>query len=271
MATRILLVEPDAAQAYDLGRALEQEGWGVTSARSVMEAIRLAGETRFDAAVLDFDLPDGTGLDLLDFLRVGSPGIRILMLSSGGGEAMALQALSHGAGDILVKGRHLEAELPRRTRALLDGVSPVAALVETLRPTISPYDDLRSDAEAVRPLRAAVDDAAARLVEGPLLAVGVFDPHGRPVAWECANDLDADGLGFALATLHAQVGALHTFAALRPTGYEMLVPVEGGLLAITAIPGTFVVGMLMARQVPPERALERLRKGARELMEALDE
>src|SRR5438067_5175267 len=135
--TRILLVDPNESESDSLKQSLTQhDGWEVTRVGSVLEAIREAGERSFDAAVLDYDLPDGSGLDILDFLRIGSPGIRILVLGSRKSEDIAFHALSHGAGDFLVKDKHLPAELPRRIDALLEsGGFAESALVETLMPS----------------------------------------------------------------------------------------------------------------------------------------
>lgn len=265
--TRILLVNPDETEAGTLGASLHQHnGWEVTRAASVIEAIRTAGEQKFDAAILDYELPDGTGLDLLDFLRIGSPGIRILVLSNHKSEEVAFHALSHGAGDYLVKDNHLEQELPRRMGALLEGMSPEMALVETLMPNA--YDEKKPDVP-VEEKESALSRCLRELVGGATLAAGVFDFRGKPVALRLLPDVDGDGLGFALATIHGQIGAVWTYGNLRPTGYSMLVDVEGGVLGITAIPGTYLVGLLFETPINHPRALEKLSAAANRLTRAL--
>src|SRR5581483_2271906 len=154
-ATRILLVEGDDAAAHEIGDALAHPGWSVTRAATVLEAIRAAGETLFDAAILEADLPDGSGVDLLNFLRITSPNIRIVVLSNAGSEELAFRALSTGAGDFLVKTHHMAEELPRRIDALLEAPDATGALVETLLPTeasiVRVHDDVDDDEPAPQP------------------------------------------------------------------------------------------------------------------------
>ena len=268
MSTRILLVEPDEGAAAALRATLAQrDGWEVTRVASVLEAIRTAGEQRFDAAILDYDLPDGTGLDLLDFLRIGSPGIRIMMLSDQRSEEIAFHALSHGAGEVLVKDKHLEAELPRRMEGLLEHVDAAAALVETLLP--GTYDEKRYRLPPPpEPPATALQAAVRDLVAGNVVAAGVWDHLGKPVALRLMPDLDPDGLGFALGTMHGQVGAVWTYGNLKPTGYVQLIDVEGGILGITAIPGTFLVALLFDLPIQKHRALEKLEQAAHRLTQA---
>lgn len=271
--TRILLVQGDDGEAQALDRTLRTHGgWDVVRAGTIIEAIRAAGESKFDAAVLDTDLPDGSGLDILDFLRIGSPNIRIVLLSATPSESIAFHALSHGAGDFIVKDAHLDQELPRRIDALLDHPDAMGALVETLSP-VRAYDVAREVLQTMAPMMgkrdSAVDAALAELVGQSVTAAGVWDLRGRPVASKTPADLDADGVGFALATLHGQVGALWTYGNLKPTGYRLLIDVEDGLLGATAIPGTYVVALLFEQGVSPRRAMERLDQAGMRVLAAL--
>lgn len=255
---RILLVEGDEKEAQEMGKTLRgRPGWDVVRAGTLLEAIRAAGDATFDAAVLDTDLPDGSGLDILDFLRIGSPGIRILLLSEKPSESVAFHALSHGAGDFLVKDSHLDQELPRRVESLLEHVDAEAALVSTLVPTLH-YDTVDVPAPARANAKSGVEEALEGIVTGPVVGAGVWDLRGHPIATLLQDGADADGLGFAMGTLHGQVGALWTYGNLKPTGYRMCIEVDGGLLAITAIPGTYIVALLFEAGSAARRALEKL-------------
>lgn len=267
--TRILVVEGDeeAADAIHQSLGVRPE-WVVTRAKTILEAIRAAGESTFDAAILEAELPDGSGLDILDFLRIGSPGIQIVLVAAKPSEAIAFHALSHGAGDFIVKDKHFGQELPRRIDALLDRVSPESALVETLAP-MRGYDEHEPMPAGAAAEESAIDRALASLVGGNVVAAGVFDLRGRALATRLFADMDPEGLGFALATIHGQIGALWTYGGLKPTGYEALVDVEGGLLAITAIPGTYVVAVLFEEGMQRRRALERLEQAAKRVHASL--
>ena len=268
--TRILLVDANDEESAKLDRALRlARECDVVRAGSVLDAIRIAGEGTFDAAVLDADLPDGSGLEILDFLRIGSPGIQIVLLSARSGEEVALHALSHGASDLLRKDGHLERELPGRLCALLDRPSADVALVETLA-AAGEYEPL--DLEAPRDVAmgtGAIETALAEIVAGSVLAAGVWDMRGRAIAAKAPPGVDGDGVGFALATLHTQVGALWTHGNLKPTGYRLIIEVEGGFLAVTAIPGTYIVALLVDAQTSPRRAIERVDQAGLKLLAAL--
>lgn len=275
--TRILLVEKDEKDAREIQEALRiRSDWEVVRVGTVIDAIRTAGETPFDAAVLDDELPDGRGMDLLDFLRIGSPGIRIVMLSRNGSEALAFQALSHGAGDYLVKDRRLGQELPRRMDALLDHVDARAAFIETLRPTVAVevhadvHDRDRAPPAPAKDRRTlALEKALDGALPANAFAAGVFDARGQPLATRLVPPLDPHGLGFGLASLHAQIGALWATTELKPTSYVNLIHVEGGLLGVTAIPGPYVVGVLFRQGTGHEKALKGLVDTARKVAEAL--
>jgi DNA-binding response OmpR family regulator len=64
--TRALIVEDDPVVARSIARRLLREGYTVSLAQSCRTA-RAAGKG-FHVAVLDLDLPDGSGLDLADHL-----------------------------------------------------------------------------------------------------------------------------------------------------------------------------------------------------------
>jgi CheY-like chemotaxis protein len=68
---RILLVEDDLAAGNAMQRLLESHGHTVRLARSASDAEREASAS-FDVLIVDLQLPDGSGLDLLPRLRVHS-------------------------------------------------------------------------------------------------------------------------------------------------------------------------------------------------------
>src|SRR5262245_58507526 len=66
---RVLIVDdyPGLVELYDLG--LAARGFEVVGAATAGEALTLAANERFDAVVLDLQLPDGSGSDLVVRLR----------------------------------------------------------------------------------------------------------------------------------------------------------------------------------------------------------
>jgi two-component system OmpR family response regulator len=113
---RLLLVEDDELLGEGLRDFLRAEGHVVDWCRRVAEARALADEP-FDAWLLDWQLPDGSGLDLLKALRVQGQGTPALMLTARDRLAERLQGLDGGADDYLVKPFAPE-ELAARLRAV---------------------------------------------------------------------------------------------------------------------------------------------------------
>lgn len=112
---RILLAEDDKMIASGLVYALEAEGYTVSHAAGVAEAKRLAAESAYDLAVLDMQLPDGTGWEVQQALRPA--GTAVLFLTVVDDEGTMVRALESGADDYIVK--------PFRLRELLARVKSV--------------------------------------------------------------------------------------------------------------------------------------------------
>lgn len=123
----VLVVEDDDAVreivAFHLGKA----GFAVKEARSAKEAWREAGGA--DAMVLDWMLPDESGISLLRRLRTTAAArLPVLMLTARAREAERVEGLETGADDYLTK-PFSAAELVARVRALLRRVTPPTRVV----------------------------------------------------------------------------------------------------------------------------------------------
>src|SRR5262245_62896897 len=98
----ILIVEGEALLRKRLGAQLEQLGADVTGATTVQEARRWLGDLGFDFVLLDVNLPDGLGTDLLKGKEVPSNTGAIVMTADGAVNG-AVEAMRLGALDYLVK------------------------------------------------------------------------------------------------------------------------------------------------------------------------
>ncbi|MDB5970864.1 MAG: sigma-54-dependent Fis family transcriptional regulator [Hydrocarboniphaga sp.] len=99
----ILLVDDDGGILRLFRRCLEGDGHRVSTARSAAEAEAALGRNVFDACVLDLDLGEDSGLDLLPKLREWAPWMRVIMATATDDVATALSAIRVGAADYLVK------------------------------------------------------------------------------------------------------------------------------------------------------------------------
>lgn len=128
---RILLVEDDERIRVGMATGLEARGFDVATASSVAEARACLRGEHFAAVVLDWLLPDGSGLDLLTELRREGSRVPVLMLTARGEISDRVEGLEGGADDYLVKPVAL-AEVCARLRALTRRTSgaPYATTVE---------------------------------------------------------------------------------------------------------------------------------------------
>ena len=98
----VLVVEDDPRLRKRMTSLLLQDEAQVTAAATVAEARAAAREGDFDLVLLDINLPDGNGLDLL---REGvfPESTSVVVMTADGGFDSAVQAMRHGAADYLVK------------------------------------------------------------------------------------------------------------------------------------------------------------------------
>lgn len=97
-----------------------------TNAREVLEQVR---RRAWDVVLLDLNLPDRSGLDLLPELKRERPGLPVLILTISAEEQFALQALRSGAAGYVTKDGAPE-ELVRAVRKVVNKgryVSPAVA------------------------------------------------------------------------------------------------------------------------------------------------
>jgi two-component system response regulator PilR (NtrC family) len=93
--------EPDLRTLYEL--ALVREGYEVETAETVAEARERLDARRFSALITDMRLPDGTGLDLLQWLEARARGEKAIVITAYGSAENAVEALKAGAYDYLTK------------------------------------------------------------------------------------------------------------------------------------------------------------------------
>ena len=95
-------------------------------AASAIEALSIMQQKSFDIALLDIELPDSSGLDLLKILRKKYPKLIILMLSIYSEEIYATRALKYGASGYMSKDCSIETLVTAIRKAAAGGryVSP---------------------------------------------------------------------------------------------------------------------------------------------------
>src|SRR5262249_14050110 len=100
---RLLVVDDDQDLRDLLGLRFRRQGFSVTEAGSGQETLAQPGATRWDVALVDLQLPDLSGLDLLEQLKARQPDLEVLMLTAHATVETATEAMKKGAYDYLTK------------------------------------------------------------------------------------------------------------------------------------------------------------------------
>ncbi len=100
---RVLVVDDDPVSTSLLEAVLGREDCVVESTDLGAEALELARHYEFDAVILDLQLPDISGSQVLRRLRAAGSSVPVLILSSQDDRAQKIQALVDGADDYLTK------------------------------------------------------------------------------------------------------------------------------------------------------------------------
>ena len=103
MKPHILVVEDDTGLRQMLTWELEDLGYSVTATGECAQALDRAASQRFDAALLDYCLPDGNGIELLATLRELAPRMPVVMYSALASADTRARARSLGAAGFLTK------------------------------------------------------------------------------------------------------------------------------------------------------------------------
>lgn len=99
----LLIVEDDLAFSRILKGFLEKKGFTTNTASSLKEARNLIPENAYKHCLLDYRLPDGTGLELLQELREKSPGLQIIIMTAFSDVRTVVKAMKMGASDYITK------------------------------------------------------------------------------------------------------------------------------------------------------------------------
>ena len=111
----ILIVEDEKNLGSTLTERLEAENYRVTWATTQAEALACIVNQRFDLALLDIGLPDGSGFEVAQAMKNKHPEVALIFLTAFGTPEDRIRGLEIGAEDYVVKPFHLK-ELILRVR-----------------------------------------------------------------------------------------------------------------------------------------------------------
>ena len=128
---KLLIVDDESSVRRALHSTLYSLGFDIGEAASGEEAIALCRIVRYDAVLLDVNMPGKGGIETCAELRRMLPRVAILMLSVNDDQERKVEALEAGADDYVTKPFHMR-ELTARIRAALRRARTAAAQTEEI-------------------------------------------------------------------------------------------------------------------------------------------
>lgn len=219
---RLLLVEDTEDVAAALVESFARRGDAMDWASTVTDAVSMLAVQDYDLAILDIQLPDGEGTEVLRMLRQTGRALPVMMLTARAEVGARIAALDGGADDYMVKPFDL-MELQARVRALVRRVGGARSGTVT-------FGDLTFDPASLALTVAGAPIAMTRR-EFSLLEV-LLANRGRVVAKDKIHDrmfsFNEDEVGLNtvetyVARLRRKLEGSHvTIRTLRGLGYQMV-------------------------------------------------
>jgi len=220
MNCNILVVEDEALTQRLIQSNLERAGHAVRCASSVLAAEAEIRQLRPDLVLLDWVLPDVTGLTLARRLRADprTREVPIIMLTSRERECDKVTGLEVGADDYIVK-PFAPQELLARVKAVLRRRSP------QLTDDVVDFDGLRIDPGANR-ITAGGHDIELGAIEFRMLHFFATHPNRVYSRSQLLNEVWGDHVFVEERTVDVHIRGLRR--VLAPTGHDELLETVRG-------------------------------------------
>lgn len=126
---KILLLEDDVALGNGIRLALQGPQVQIVLCRTLAQAQDTIAQGSFDLMILDINLPDGSGLQLLEQVRKRSD-VPVILLTANDMEMDVVTGLESGADDYITKPFSLAILRARVNAQLRRGTSPKTSCIE---------------------------------------------------------------------------------------------------------------------------------------------
>ncbi len=97
--TRVLIIDDEDFICENLQRILKEEGYESIVSRTAKEALEIVKSTSVDLVLLDLNLPDMPGLEVLRTLKKEDPDILVVIITGYASVESAVEAIKLGAYD----------------------------------------------------------------------------------------------------------------------------------------------------------------------------
>jgi two-component system nitrogen regulation response regulator NtrX len=147
----VLIIDDDRAIIDSLSSLYKDNGYNATGARTGGTALDLVGAVRFDLVILDLDLPDINGIELLRMIRSQKVEAPVIIVSGKATIGAAIEATKLGAFNVIEKP-------PDPQQLLLDSKiairqSDLEAEVESLRRSLLKQNYIIGESDIIKSLR----------------------------------------------------------------------------------------------------------------------
>jgi len=117
MADKVLIVDDEKDFLDLISDRLEAREMDVSTAASAKDAFKKIDEESYDAVVLDLMMPEMDGLEALKIIKEKNPDLQVILLTGHATVEKGIEAMKHGAMDLIEKPADLSTIIERIKRA----------------------------------------------------------------------------------------------------------------------------------------------------------
>ena len=154
VGARILYIEDDPGLSRLVRARLEAEGYRVELCETGVEGLAVFDEALHDLVIIDYQLPDYNGLQVLEMLMTRGVTTPVIIATGAGSEEIAVRAMKLGAADYINK--EASGKFFHLLPSLID---KTMRQHELQRQTQRAQTELRESEERLRSILASIDDA----------------------------------------------------------------------------------------------------------------
>jgi len=103
MTAKILIIDDDEGVVYTLSRLVKEMGYDVDHAFTIRDGLLKVSTVTFDLVLLDVNLPDGSGLDIINDILYNSEYVQVIIMTAFSDPDGARLAIENGVWDYIEK------------------------------------------------------------------------------------------------------------------------------------------------------------------------
>jgi DNA-binding NtrC family response regulator len=109
MSEKVLLIDDEEEFLNALSERMEIRGMDVKTAATADSAVAALDNNEYDAIVLDLQMPDMNGIEMLKAIKVRHPDMQVILLTGHATVEAGIQAMKLGAMDFMEKPADIES------------------------------------------------------------------------------------------------------------------------------------------------------------------